>query len=556
MRTLLFRTLLLVMAFGFEASAQAESSKPMQFTLSSAKTASAPNSANGWEMAAADCRASKYIGSGAFLTLSSQDGDYNLTVASSRDQFDVWKDYPVTISAGGQSDFMTIRPTKFDTFVVPVGDIVAFRKAKNFDIVIGERRYNFSDTKISKVVSKLDKCAGTVASSEGNYAQMAPSAGTPTTSTTKDAKATTTTSTSVTATDGATTDTTTTTTTTETVVPATTEVTTAPAAATAPVTAPAALVADPAAVTTPASVDAAVQAAKDAVVNGAQPALDAKPADPAALSAPAVSAPVPTDAAALGVTPAPSPETPADVLPSVSAPADAVPMPTPLDAAATTAPTPVAPAAEAVKVEETAKAAEEKPAAPKKKKKKAAAPKPPVSESEAMADSKANLTYEPRSNQPSCPKGQTCPVVPPSDLEAAEKARLAPVEEQVVSEVKQPAASFVPAPVCPAPVATAPTPEQCAATDEYKNLVRKIGLLEAEKEKLRLNGGKPALGATMHKVAQCASESYQIKELRTELELIKKENADLRRQAEAVKGADNLNDALSELDETVKNGKQ
>jgi hypothetical protein len=525
------------MAFGFEASAQAESPKPMQFSLSSAKTASAPNSGNGWEMAAADCRASKYIGSGAFLTLSSQDGDYNLTVASSRDQFDVWKDYPVTISAGAQSDSMTIRPAKFDTFVVPVSDIVAFRKAKNFDIVIGERHYNFSDAKISKVVSKLDKCAGTVASSDGNYAQMAPSAGTPATSTTKDAKATTTTSTSVTATDGATTDTTTTTTTTETVVPA--------------AAAPATLVADPAADLAPASVDAAVQAAKDAVVNGAQPALDAKPA---ALSAPAVSAPVPADAAALGVTPAPSPETPADVLPPVSAPADAVPTPTPLDAAATTAPTPVAPAAEAVKVEEPAKAEEKLPAP--KKKKKAVAPKPPVSESEAMADSKANLTYEPRSNQPSCPKGQTCPVVPPSDLEAAEKARLAPVEEQVVSEVKQPAASFVPAPVCAAPVAATPTPEQCAATDEYKNLVRKIGLLEAEKEKLRLNGGKAPLGATMHKVAQCASESYQIKELRTELELIKKENADLRRQAEAVRGADNLNDALSELDETVKNGKQ
>lgn len=493
MRSFISATLLFgVMIFGYGSPALADS-KPMQFSLNSNKSPSS-KSASGWDVASADdagqCRASKYVGHGAFMALSAQDGTYALTVSSARDEFDVWKDYQVTLRMDGQEDSQTLRPAKFDTIVIPVTDISAFKKARNFDVAVGERHYSFTESKMGKVVGKLDQCVTAASAGNAVFAQMSPASGSAAAPASAPAavsatpSATTTTSTTTVAADGSTvTDTTTTVTT--------------------------------------------VDMAPD---EGLPPEeMIAPPAD-AAIPAPAAMA-APADAAAAAATATTTPDAAASSTP-----------------AASTAPT-LLTDAPAEKAAEPAKTAETKPAEPKKPSKAAKASKTPASSEEALADSKSSLTYKPRSSEPACPKGQTCPVVPPADIEAAQKAKLTPVKEQAVSDVKTPV--FVPAPVVPPAIVTG---EACMATDEYKNLVRKIGLLEAEKEQLRSSSQK-TLPPALKKVAECASESYQIKELRTEIELIRKENADLRRQAEAVKSADNLSEALNELDASVKNEK-
>jgi hypothetical protein len=137
----------------------------------------------------------------------------------------------------------------------------------------------------------------------------------------------------------------------------------------------------------------------------------------------------------------------------------------------------------------------------------------------------------------------------------ADEAKKAAKDQLKVMDVAE-----LPQPPAPRPIAdneVAMDGKTCVSQEKYDNIVRKVGLLENEKEKLR----KMVVGTEtgpLQTVMQCAAESNEIKSLKTENEILRKENEGLRQRAqsqdEALNAAstDGLNKALSELDDVTK----
>jgi|GEM_PF-2633743 len=167
-------------------------------------------------------------------------------------------------------------------------------------------------------------------------------------------------------------------------------------------------------------------------------------------------------------------------------------------------------------------------------------------------------------------KGRKGAPVPPPSLAAIDAQKQAIVDAQNAknapkNDLKEQAVAALPVPANPRILADNVTPTSagpgCVSEDRYANLVRKVGLLEVEKEKLR----KLSLAAEqgpLQSVMQCAAETNQIKELKGEIAMLRAENDKMRSAAQeaqaasAVDPTDNLSAALNELDEATKNDKK
>ena len=167
-------------------------------------------------------------------------------------------------------------------------------------------------------------------------------------------------------------------------------------------------------------------------------------------------------------------------------------------------------------------------------------------------------------------KGRKGAPVPPPSLAAIDAQKQAIVDAQAAKnapkgDLKEQDVAALPVPANPRILADNVTPTSagpgCVSEDRYANLVRKVGLLEVEKEKLR----KLSLAAEqgpLQSVMQCAAETNQIKELKSEIAMLRAENDKMRTAAQeaqaasAVDPTDNLSAALNELDEATKNDKK
>jgi len=173
-------------------------------------------------------------------------------------------------------------------------------------------------------------------------------------------------------------------------------------------------------------------------------------------------------------------------------------------------------------------------------------------------------------SQQAADKGRKGAAVPPPSLAAIDAQKQAILEAEAAknapkSDLKERDVAALPVPANPRILADNVTPTSagpgCVSEDRYTNLVRKVGLLEVEKEKLR----KLSLAAEqgpLQSVMQCAAETNQIKELKAEIAMLRAENDKMRSAAQeaqaalAVDPTDNLSAALNELDEATKNDKK
>ena len=97
---------------------------------------------------------------------------------------------------------------------------------------------------------------------------------------------------------------------------------------------------------------------------------------------------------------------------------------------------------------------------------------------------------------------------------------------------------------------------QCIPTTKYTELLKKIGMIEEEKEKLRRSTAAPIADSPLQAIMQCAAETNQIRDLKTQIDILQKENQTLKKRSDSadtsIAGNDDaMSEALKELDTMV-----
>lgn len=143
---------------------------------------------------------------------------------------------------------------------------------------------------------------------------------------------------------------------------------------------------------------------------------------------------------------------------------------------------------------------------------------------------------------------------PPKKAEVAEA--MPTLKETTISEIPSATPPKIEADTRPKHIVSLDA-EECISASKYSDLLKKIGLIEAEKEKLRkLASASVPLSPTLEAIRECAGENRKIRNLETQIEILSKENESLKKRAEIAdtslsSDGDAMDAALQELNELV-----